>query len=110
MIKTSLIKKCSLVFSILCLIGLVLCLAFAITLPKAQYYNTIYGTMKLHSAGSFDMSFLSPVILFAFGFFWGIVTFAAIPGKKKEKTTADDKKTEPEAVLEQPAEAPAEEV
>ena len=63
MIKESALRKFALVFGILCTIGFIVCLAFAVTLPRSAVYNTIYGTVRATRAGSFDVNFLEPIIM-----------------------------------------------
>lgn len=85
MIKESRIKTFSLVFGVLCAIALTALLIFAITLPSVSYYDTVFGRVKSVRSGSFDIRYLSSIILLAFGTYGGFALFVSIPGKKKEK-------------------------
>ena len=67
MIKESALRKFALVFGILCTIGLIVCLAFAVTLPRSAVYNTVFGTVRATSSGSFDINFLAPIIILIMG-------------------------------------------
>ena len=83
MIKESALRKFALVFGILCTIGLIVCLAFAVTLPRSAAYNTVFGTVRATSSGSFDINFLAPIIILIMGAYVGFSMFACIRSDKK---------------------------
>ena len=94
MIKESALRKFALVFGILCAIGFVVCLAFAVTLPRSSVYNTIYGTVRATRSGSFDINFLTPIIILLMGAYVGFSMFACIRSEKKAPNKEKDNKTE----------------
>lgn len=94
MIKESALRKFALVFGILCTIGFVVCLAFAVTLPRSSVYNTIYGTVRATRSGSFDINFLSPIIILGMGAYVGFSMFACIRSEKKAPKKEKVNKTE----------------
>lgn len=98
MIKESLLKKLALIFGILCTIGLVVCLAFAITLPRSNEYNTVFGTVRATRSGSFNIVFLSPIIILLMGTYAGFSVFACIKCDKKtpEKLNGCDEEEKPD--------------
>ncbi|MGN1163360.1 MAG: hypothetical protein ACI4S4_01000, partial [Candidatus Ornithospirochaeta sp.] len=71
MIKTSTLKKLSLVFGILCACALVACLVAAVDLPYTTTYNTVWGTVRSTTPGSFNLVFLTPCILLSMGTYCG---------------------------------------
>ena len=83
MIKESALRKFALVFGILCTIGFIVCLAFAVTLPRSAVYNTAFGTVRATSSGSFDINFLAPIIILIMGAYVGFSMFACIRSDKK---------------------------
>ena len=94
MIKESALRKFALVFGILCAIGFVVCLAFAVTLRRSSVYNTIYGTVRATRSGSFDINFLTPIIILLMGAYVGFSMFACIRSEKKAPNKEKDNKTE----------------
>ena len=94
MIKESALRKFALVFGILCAIGFVVCLAFSFTLPRSSVYNTIYGTVRATRSGSFDINFLTPIIIQLMGAYVGFSMFACIRSEKKAPNKEKDNKTE----------------
>ena len=94
MIKESALRKFALVFGILCTIGFVVCLAFAVTLPRSDVYNTVFGTVRATRSGSFDINFLSPIIILLMGAYVGFSMFACIRSEKKAPNKEKDNKTE----------------
>ena len=112
MIKESALRKFALVFGIICTVGFVVCLAFAVTLPRSAVYNTIYGTVRATRSGSFDINFLAPIIILLMGAYVGFSMFACIrSGEKAPKKVRECRKEEePEiSVLSQPKEEKEEE-
>lgn len=108
MIKTSLIKRLSLIFGILCAVGLAICLMCAIDLPTKVTYRTIYGAVTKVTYGQFHLEYLSSVILLAMGTFVGFSVFSSI---QIEKKPSDKIRTEENECLSDSTEAsePAEE-
>ncbi|MGN1190001.1 MAG: hypothetical protein ACI4SL_06375 [Candidatus Ornithospirochaeta sp.] len=105
MIKESALRKFALVFGILCTIGFVVCLAFAVTLPRSAVYNTVYGTVRATRSGSFDVNFLSPIIILLMGAYVGFSMFACIRSDNKapKKVKECKKEEEPEiSILSEP--------
>ena len=94
MIKESALRKFALVFGILCTIGFIVCLAFAVTLPRSAVYNTVFGTVRATSSGSFDINFLSPIIILLMGAYVGFSMFACIRSDKKVTKRTKDNDTE----------------
>ena len=83
--KKSVLRTCSLIFGIVCLLAFMDILCTAILLPYEETYfvgNTIYTE---YYSWSFDTTYLSSVILTAFGAFWGFVLHSSIPGEKSKK-------------------------
>ena len=106
MIKESALRKFALVFGILCTVGFVVCLAFAVTLPRSDVYNTVFGTVRATRSGSFDISFLSPIIILGMGAYVGFSMFACIRSDKKATKKTENKKTEEQGdinILSEPA-------
>ncbi len=85
--KKNVIKISALVFAILCLVGLVFSLCLAVELPTTVRYTTGWGTYTRTYSGSFDLSYLSSIILLLFGLFWGLVLFFSV---KKEDTSVKE--------------------
>ena len=107
--EESALRKFALVFGILCTIGFIVCLAFAVTLPRSAVYNTIYGTVRATRAGSFDVNFLAPIIILLMGAYVGFSMFACIKSdnKKAPKKAKECKKEEEEpeiSILSEPKE------
>ena len=94
MIKESALRKFALVFGILCTIGFVVCLAFAVTLPRSDVYNTVFGTVRATRSGSFDINFLSPIIILGMGAYVGFSMFACNRSDKKVTKRTKDNDTE----------------
>lgn len=89
--KKSVLKTCSLIFGIVCLMAFIDFLCTAILLPYEETYfvgNTIYTE---YYSWSFDKSYLSSVLLTAFGAFWGFVLHASFPSEKKRKEKKEKK-------------------
>ncbi len=76
--KKNVIKISALVFAVLCLLGLVYSLCLAVELPTTVRYTTGWGTYTRTYSGSFDVSYLSSIILLSFGLFWGLVLFFSV--------------------------------
>lgn len=90
--KKSLLKTCSMVFAAVSFVSLVVLICFSVTLPYTESYR-VWGTLYTqHYAGYFDTTYLSSMILLAFGTFWGLVIFFALPCEKckKECTKKED--------------------
>ncbi len=87
--KNTVLKVCSIVFGALCLVALVVLLCFSISLPYTETYR-VWGSVYTQSyPGYFDLTNLSSMVLLAFGAFWGIVLFFALPcGKCHKKECA----------------------
>lgn len=83
--KKSLIKTCSVVFASVSFVSLVVLLCLSVTLPYKEQYN-VWGTIYTqYYQGYFDTAYLSSIILTAFGTFWGLVLFFALPCEKCKK-------------------------
>ncbi len=92
--KKSVLKTCSLIFGIVCLLAFIDFLCTAILLPYEETYfvgNTIYTE---YYSWSFDTTYLSSVILTAFGAFWGFVLHASFPSEKKGQEKKEKKSEE----------------
>lgn len=96
--KKSVLKTCSLIFGILCLIGFIDLLCTSIILPHDESYVVWGSYYTQHYSGYFDTTYLSSMILTAFGAFWGLVLFFAVPGEKCRKECCTGKKTKSEEV------------
>ncbi len=97
--KNTVLKVCSIVFGALCLVALVVLLCYSISLPYTETYR-VWGSVYTQSySGYFDTTYLSSMILLAFGAFWGIVLFFAFPcGKCGKKECPKIEKVETEEV------------
>lgn len=84
MFNKKLFRILSLVFGSLALVGLVICLCTAITLPHTSISSTYWGRTTTHYSGSFNLVYLVPIILLFTLAFWGIANFFMVGNGNEE--------------------------
>lgn len=95
--KKSLVKTCSMVFAVVTFVALVVLICLSVSLPHTEQYR-VWGTIYTeYYSGSFDTTYLSSMILLAFGTFWGLVIYFALPCEKCKKESKEEKVEEENA-------------